>query len=192
MLLHICSFLSQKPPEIGEVHVKSYGLSYSTFLQVPKWCSLLGTIKNCGKKLKIRVKRRVSGSLRVPINKYNNKLFVRRIGILFTLYICEGSCTIVAPPWSDAQQNPCSSEPNGWQLLYWPLDGKCYKIFQKGYPCPDSMELTPGKGGIAECQCPPGTAQSPRDAVCYKLFTKGPCDANEYFAPIAADPKRYI
>ncbi|KAF6216864.1 hypothetical protein GE061_001214 [Apolygus lucorum] len=113
------------------------------------------------------------------------------VGILLCIHFRPGASTNAIPPWTDQKQNPCAAEPNGWQLLFWPLDGKCYKIFQKGYPCPESMEITPGKGGIAECQCPPGTAQSPRDAICYKLFTKGPCEPNEYFAPIADDPRRH-
>ncbi|CAB0018137.1 unnamed protein product [Nesidiocoris tenuis] len=119
-------------------------------------------------------------------------LLVSRVAALFVARLATTAASSVAtPPWGDLERNPCTSEPNGWQLLFWPLDGKCYKIFQKGYPCPESMELTLGKGGVAECQCPPGTAQSPRDAICYKLFSRGPCDENEYFAPIAADPKRH-
>lgn len=37
---------------------------------------------------------------------------------------------IMPPPWADPSSNPCASQPRGWQLLYWPADGKCYKIFQ--------------------------------------------------------------
>lgn len=36
------------------------------------------------------------------------------------------------PPWADPSSNPCAAQPRGWQLLYWPSDGKCYKIFQAG------------------------------------------------------------
>lgn len=36
------------------------------------------------------------------------------------------------PPWADPSSNPCAAQPRGWQLLYWPADGKCYKIFQAG------------------------------------------------------------
>ncbi|XP_014260557.1 uncharacterized protein LOC106673101 [Cimex lectularius] len=103
---------------------------------------------------------------------------------LFLLSAATVSSTVLVPPWGDPTQNPCALKPNGWQLLYWPEDEKCYKIFQKGYPCSETMELVPGKGGKAECQCPPGTAQSPRDAICHKIFTKGPCQDNEYFAPV--------
>lgn len=97
---------------------------------------------------------------------------------------------VVAPPWADPKLNPCANEPRGWQLLYWPPDGKCYKIFQLGHPCPDDMELSPAAttaGAIqklsAECKCPPKTAQSARDGRCYELFTSGPCEKGHYFGP---------
>lgn len=62
-------------------------------------------------------------------------------------------------------------------------------LFQKGYPCPDGMELSPAASTAsaqtfsAECRCPPRTAQSARDGRCYELFTAGPCDRGHYFAP---------
>lgn len=37
---------------------------------------------------------------------------------------------VVAPPWADPILNPCAILPRGWQMLYWPPDGKCYKIFK--------------------------------------------------------------
>lgn len=37
---------------------------------------------------------------------------------------------VVAPPWADPILNPCALLPRGWQMLYWPPDGKCYKIFK--------------------------------------------------------------
>lgn len=46
------------------------------------------------------------------------------------------------------------------------------------------MELSPAGGGMAECRCPPGTAQDAKSTKCYKLFEQGPCDNGEYFAPI--------
>lgn len=91
---------------------------------------------------------------------------------------------VVPPPWANPGNNPCASQPGGWQLLYWPLDGKCYKIFHKGYPCPDSMELTPGANMTAECRCPPGSAQNPQDSLCHRLYSLGPCKQGEYFAPM--------
>lgn len=108
--------------------------------------------------------------------------------LLMTTLQVEGA--VVPPPWADPGNNPCASQPGGWQLLYWPEDGKCYKIFQKGYPCPETMELTPGINMTAECRCPPGTAQSARDALCHKLYVTGPCRQREYFAPVTERSSR--
>ncbi|XP_023315621.1 uncharacterized protein LOC106659378 isoform X1 [Trichogramma pretiosum] len=107
--------------------------------------------------------------------------------LLMSLALIEGA--IVPPPWADPANNPCASQPRGWQLLYWPADGKCYRIFQIGAPCPETMELSPsavGSGGMmkAECRCPPGTAQSPRDALCHRIFTRASCSKGQFFAPI--------
>lgn len=99
---------------------------------------------------------------------------------------------VLPPPWADPSQNPCAAEPSGgWQLLYWPEDGKCYRIFQRGYPCPETMELVPrpDRKGSAECACPPGSVRSSRDFRCHQLFRLGdPCDDGQYFAP---GPDRY-
>lgn len=59
---------------------------------------------------------------------------------------------------------------------------------QVGYPCPNGMELTPAVSKFnqqlsAECKCPPKTAQSATDEKCYQLFTQGPCEKGNYFAP---------
>lgn len=64
----------------------------------------------------------------------------------------------------------------------------CVFRLKLGYPCPGTMELTPGTiaGRSAECHCPPGTAQD-RDtssSVCYKLYEQGPCDVGRYFSPV--------
>lgn len=95
---------------------------------------------------------------------------------------------VVAPPWANPKLNPCASHPRGWQLLFWPPDGKCYKIFQVGHPCANGMELTPslsksGKNLSAECRCVPQTAQSATDGACYHLFSSGPCKPGYYFGP---------
>nr|XP_012228873.1 PREDICTED: uncharacterized protein LOC105675942 [Linepithema humile] len=98
---------------------------------------------------------------------------------------------IMPPPWADPSSNPCAAQPRGWQLLYWPADGKCYKIFQIGAPCPETMELGPAAGGggtTAECRCPPGTAQSPRDALCHPIFTRASCSKGQFFAPVPDAP----
>ncbi|XP_022912789.2 uncharacterized protein [Onthophagus taurus] len=112
------------------------------------------------------------------------------IGFEFLLYlILWVETAVVPPPWADPTINPCAALPRGWQLLYWPPDGKCYKIFQMGYPCPSDMELSPtpnvaGKREFAaECRCPPKTAQSDEDGSCYELFTAGNCQRGYYFAP---------
>lgn len=105
---------------------------------------------------------------------------------LFWISYTKGA--VMAPPWANPKLNPCASHPRGWQLLFWPPDGKCYKIFQVGYPCPNGMELTPslnntGKNLSAECRCVPKTAQSATDGACYSLFTSGPCNHGYYFGP---------
>ncbi|XP_076387618.1 uncharacterized protein LOC100876616 [Megachile rotundata] len=94
---------------------------------------------------------------------------------------------IMPPPWADPSSNPCAAQPRGWQLLFWPPDGKCYKIFQIGAPCPETMELGPAAGGggiVAECRCPPGTAQSPRDALCHPIYTRASCPKGQFFEPV--------
>lgn len=59
---------------------------------------------------------------------------------------------------------------------------------QMGYPCPDDMELSPAatKAGVreflAECRCPPKSAQSTYDGRCHELFKTGPCQLGQYFA----------
>jgi len=105
---------------------------------------------------------------------------------------------IVPPPWSDPAKNPCASMSGGWQLLYWAPLKKCFKIFSLGYPCPETMELSPTAVSAkrrdlpaAECRCPPGAALSPlTNNVCYKLYERGPCQPEEYFQPMPDQVKR--
>lgn len=104
---------------------------------------------------------------------------------------------IVPPPWSDPAKNPCASMTGGWQLLYWAPLKKCFKIFTLGYPCPDTMELSPTPTSakrkdvsMAECRCPPGTALSAITNACHKLYERGPCQHGEYFQPIPEQLKR--
>lgn len=67
----------------------------------------------------------------------------------------------------------------------------CLVSFQIGYPCPEGMELSPitissnrdEKRVAAECRCPPKTAQYAHNGQCYELFTIGPCEIGQYFAP---------
>nr|XP_026491229.1 uncharacterized protein LOC113397208 [Vanessa tameamea]XP_026491230.1 uncharacterized protein LOC113397208 [Vanessa tameamea]XP_026491231.1 uncharacterized protein LOC113397208 [Vanessa tameamea]XP_026491232.1 uncharacterized protein LOC113397208 [Vanessa tameamea]XP_026491233.1 uncharacterized protein LOC113397208 [Vanessa tameamea]XP_026491234.1 uncharacterized protein LOC113397208 [Vanessa tameamea] len=100
---------------------------------------------------------------------------------------CGCQAAVLPPPWADVRRNPCAAHPRGWLMLYWPSDGKCYTIYKKGHPCPDTQELSPGRLGgrtVAECKCPPGTAQLPHTKTCHKLFQRGPCRHGEYFAPV--------
>ncbi|XP_030747278.1 uncharacterized protein LOC115875873 isoform X2 [Sitophilus oryzae] len=93
---------------------------------------------------------------------------------------------VIPPPWANPDLNPCARQSRGWQVLFWPPDKKCYKIFKVGYPCPDGMELSPatsrnGKELYAECRCPPGQAFSIEEGKCFQLFTPGPCQQGSYF-----------
>ncbi|XP_049865323.1 uncharacterized protein LOC126366286 [Pectinophora gossypiella] len=101
--------------------------------------------------------------------------------------LCGSQAAVLPPPWADVRRNPCAAHPRGWLMLYWPTDGKCYTIYQKGHPCPETQELSPGRWGgrtVAECKCPPGTAQLPLSTTCHQLFQRGPCRPGEYFAPV--------
>lgn len=114
------------------------------------------------------------------------------IFIIVCLRISGGKAAIAPPPWSDPNKNPCATMPGGWQLLYWTPLKQCFKIFQLGYPCPESMELSPAGGGMAECRCPPGTAQSAKTTRCHTIFERGPCDEGEYFGPLQEPPVKSI
>lgn len=107
---------------------------------------------------------------------------------MFLICVVCLQAAVLPPPWADPVHNPCAAQPGGWQLLFWPADGRCYRIFQQGPPCPHTMELGPGIKGNAECHCPPGTAQSPQDALCHMLFKRGPCPQGQYFAPVSDKP----
>jgi len=117
--------------------------------------------------------------------------------LLLLLTQHEASAGIVPPPWSDPAKNPCASMAGGWQLLYWMPLKKCFKIFTLGYPCPDTMELSPTPVSAkrkdvptAECRCPPGTALSALTDACHTLYDRGPCPRGEYFQPIPEQVKR--
>lgn len=76
-------------------------------------------------------------------------------------------------------------------------DNRFFFNQQIGYPCPDSMELTPAgnnaysvNGMTAECRCPPGTAQDNESTQCFKLFEQGPCELGQYFAPVIEPSNR--
>lgn len=104
------------------------------------------------------------------------------------LVITLTGAAIRAPPWADPELNPCANQPRGWQYIFWPEDGQCYKIFQIGYPCPETMELVPTgtrkpRSLRAECRCPPTSALHNPSGQCYELFKIGPCEKGQYFAP---------
>ncbi|XP_021916488.1 uncharacterized protein LOC110828249 isoform X2 [Zootermopsis nevadensis] len=109
-------------------------------------------------------------------------------GSLFLICTMCAQAAVLPPPWADPVRNPCAAQPGGWQLLFWPQDGQCYRIFQQGPPCPETMELGPGVKGDVECRCPPGMAQLSRDAPCHPLFKRGPCPSGQYFAPVPDKP----
>ena len=71
---------------------------------------------------------------------------------LFFLFFKPCLSFVIAPPWANATINPCAEV--SWQLILWPGDAKCYKIFEQG-PCPRSQELAFEKAtGEAVCRCP--------------------------------------
>lgn len=124
-----------------------------------------------------------------------HNIAVGMLGILFLLVTFKSSqAAIFPPPWSDPEKNPCATMPGGWQLLYWPPLKKCFKIFTIGYPCPETMELSPAplngksKGNqnaaTAECRCPPGSALSALTNKCHKIFERDPCEKGQYFGPL--------
>ncbi|CAG0923336.1 unnamed protein product [Notodromas monacha] len=92
------------------------------------------------------------------------------------------SAGIIPPPWVDLARNPCSKD--SWQQLYWPMDGQCYRIFQRG-PCRETFELVfNGKSGAAECRCPHHHVMWIGDGLCYRQFSRGPCSLDEYLAGV--------
>ena len=59
------------------------------------------------------------------------------VGLLLA-FLQASQAFVIAPPWANPVINPCSEK--SWQLIFWPPDGRCYRIFEQG-PCPDSQEL---------------------------------------------------
>lgn len=110
---------------------------------------------------------------------------------LILIFIQLTESAISPPPWVDSVKNPCTNRTGGWQLIYWEPLKDCFKIFQVGYPCPDTMELGTDKYGYAKCWCPPGTAEFNKTSTCHKLFEQGPCELGQYFAPVPYNPMKY-
>lgn len=120
---------------------------------------------------------------------YNAYLVVLITAIYQELHVT--GYAIAPPSWSDASVNPCAKNfTNGWQHVYYPPLKECFKIFTLGYPCPESMELSPvanGLTGHGECKCPPGKVQLNTTSTCYKIFDRGPCDMGHYLSPISSE-----
>lgn len=73
---------------------------------------------------------------------------VRRSILLFVYVVSYVDAYAVQPPsWSDPKINPCAKIANGWQHLYYPPLDRCFKIFTLGFPCPETMELSPLENG---------------------------------------------
>jgi hypothetical protein len=114
--------------------------------------------------------------------------------LIFTLTLAANqrnlvnSYAIAPPSWSDPNVNPCARMSNGWQHLYYAPLKACFKIFTTGFPCPETMELTPIKNGLTgygECSCPPGKVLINSTSECYKIFDRGPCNASHYVNPLS-------
>lgn len=120
------------------------------------------------------------------------KLILTFIAAVYQRQLSVDALAIAPPTWSDPTVNPCARTANGWQHLFYPPLNSCFKIFTLGYPCPDTMELSPIKNGLTgygECTCPPGSVQLNRNSTsqCYKIFDRGPCDESHYVNPISND-----
>lgn len=121
---------------------------------------------------------------------YNNVYITLLMTAVYQKFFFADGFAIAPPSWSDPKVNPCARMSNGWQHLYYPPLKECFKIFTLGYPCPDSMELSPilnGVTGHGECKCPPGSAQLNTTSTCYKIFDRGPCGQGEYLNPLAQE-----
>lgn len=69
--------------------------------------------------------------------------------VLLLVYLTSSidAYAVQPPSWSDPKINPCAKIANGWQHLYYPPLDRCFKIFTLGFPCPDTMELSPLESG---------------------------------------------
>nr|XP_053647168.1 uncharacterized protein LOC128698802 isoform X1 [Cherax quadricarinatus] len=85
---------------------------------------------------------------------------------------------VIPPRWVNTTLNPCARK--SWQLLYWPRDNSCHRIFTQG-PCGETQEFyydpSLGKGA---CRCPRGSLLYPRTGLCYPQFSQGPCSPRQY------------
>lgn len=99
----------------------------------------------------------------------------------FSTVVSTAEGFVIAPPWANKEVNPCSNK--SWQLLLWPQDGQCYRIFDQG-PCPKTQVLVfDNIESRARCQCPKELVfWAPTDR-CYPPYEKGPCEVNQYLDP---------
>lgn len=67
---------------------------------------------------------------------------------------------------------------------YWPLDGKCYAHETTG-PCHGDLVFTlrSGDGLTPTCSCPEDLIRFNGTSKCYKPFSQGPCQWNEWLVP---------
>ncbi|XP_045123165.1 uncharacterized protein LOC123511390 [Portunus trituberculatus] len=74
--------------------------------------------------------------------------------------------------------NPCAAE--SWQLLLWPRDSSCHRIFTQG-PCGETQEFYFNvAAGEGQCRCPRGSLLHPDSRRCHSRFSRGPCLPREY------------
>lgn len=70
---------------------------------------------------------------------------------------------------------------------YWPADGKCYAHETTG-PCRGDLvySLRSGDGLTPTCTCPEDYVNFNGTSKCYKAFSQGPCQWNEWLVPAGA------
>lgn len=70
---------------------------------------------------------------------------------------------------------------------YWPADGKCYAHQTTG-PCRGDLVfgLQSSDGLTPSCSCPEDYVNYNGTSKCYKAFSQGPCQWNEWLVPSAA------
>jgi len=90
-----------------------------------------------------------------------------------------GSGFVIAPPWANPVRNPCSS--SSWQLVFWPPNLQCYKIFSQG-PCPETQELGfSSQDKVPVCRCPQNLPLLwEPTGKCYSRYSRGPCQVDQY------------
>lgn len=77
----------------------------------------------------------------------------------------------------------CGCSPSDVQH-YWPADGKCYAHETTG-PCRGDLvfSLRSGDGLTPTCSCPEDLISYNNTSKCYKPFSQGPCQWNEWLVP---------